>query len=110
MLESEGKLPIEDNKSDVFFILDNSQLHRSLLLVENVRQELPALKIDMDLKFGSFKSQFKKADKSDAKIAVIIGQDELLRQTVGVKYLQQDKQQEQIPLNKLINFLEKIAI
>ncbi|WP_265658056.1 histidine--tRNA ligase [Francisella philomiragia] len=110
LLESEGKLPIEDDKSDVFFILDNNQLHRSLLLVENIRQELPALKIDMDLKFGSFKSQFKKADKSDAKIAVIIGQDELLRQTVGVKYLQQDKQQEQIPLNKLINFLEKIAI
>lgn len=61
----------------------------------------------MDLKLGSFKSQFKKADKSGAKIAVIIGQDELLQQTVGVKYLQQDKQQEQIPLNELINFLEK---
>ncbi|WP_150464183.1 histidine--tRNA ligase [Francisella sp. XLW-1] len=110
LLESEGKLPLNNDACDVFFVLDSSQLHRSLLTVESIRQELPMLKLGMDLKFGSFKSQFKKADKSGAKIAVIIGQDELLQQAIGVKYLQQDKPQEQIHLNELINFLEKIVI
>ncbi|MDE4980302.1 His/Gly/Thr/Pro-type tRNA ligase C-terminal domain-containing protein, partial [Francisella tularensis subsp. holarctica] len=83
-------LPNQDNARDVFFILDSAQLHQSLAIVENNRQELPQLKIDMDLKVGSFKSQFKKADKSGAKVAIIIGQEELDNGFAGIKFLQQN--------------------
>ncbi|AIT09488.1 histidine--tRNA ligase [Candidatus Francisella endociliophora] len=106
LLEDLGKLPNQKDVCDVFFILDKEQLHKSLAVVDTIRSELPDLKVDMDLKFGSFKSQFKKADKSDAKIAVIIGQDELDNQTAGIKYLQQDKSQEQVSFAELVNFLE----
>ncbi|APC92345.1 MULTISPECIES: histidine--tRNA ligase [Francisella] len=107
LLEDLGKLPRQVNNCDVFFVLDSNQLHRSLVIVENIRQELPKLRIDMDLKFGSFKSQFKKADKSGAKVAIIIGQDELDKGFAGIKYLQQDKEQQQVAFNDLINFLER---
>lgn len=106
LLEDLGKLPTQNEECDVFFILDKEQLHKSLAIVETIRTELPSLKIDMDLKFGSFKSQFKKADKSGARIAVIIGQDELYNKAVSVKYLQQEKPQEQICFSELVNFLE----
>lgn len=106
LLEDLGKLQIQKEECDVFFVLDKEQLHKSLAIVEMVRSALPSLKIDMDLKFGSFKSQFKKADKSDAKVAVIIGQDELDNQTAGIKYLQQDKPQQQISFAELVDFLE----
>ncbi|NDT50515.1 histidine--tRNA ligase, partial [Francisella tularensis subsp. holarctica] len=107
LLEDLGKLPNQDNACDVFFILDSAQLHQSLAIVENIRQELPQLKIDMDLKFGSFKSQFKKADKSGAKVAIIIGQDELDNGFAGIKFLQQNEEQQQVAFNELINFLER---
>ncbi|ORM38367.1 histidine--tRNA ligase [Francisella endosymbiont of Ornithodoros moubata] len=108
LLEDLGKLPKQqDNLCGVFFVLDSNQLHRSLVIVENIRQELPQLKIDMDLKFGSFKSQFKKADKSGAKIAIIIRQDELDNGFASIKYLQQDREQQRVAFNDLINFLER---
>ena len=106
LLEDLGKLPKQEDICDVFFVLDKEQLHKSLAVVEIVRSALPGLKIDMDLKFGSFKSQFKKADKSGAKLAVIIGQDELDNQMASIKYLQQDKPQQQIAFAELVNFLE----
>lgn len=107
LLEDLGKLPNQDNACDVFFVLDSAQLYQSLAIVENIRQELPQLKIDMDLKFGSFKSQFKKADKSGAKVAIIIGQDELDNGFAGIKFLQQNGEQQQVAFDELINFLER---
>ncbi|MDE4942851.1 histidine--tRNA ligase, partial [Francisella tularensis subsp. holarctica] len=71
LLEDLGKLTNKDNACDVFIILHSAQLHQSLAIVENIRQELPQIKIDMDIKFGSFKSLFKKADNSGAKVAII---------------------------------------
>lgn len=107
LLEELDKLPSQDNKCDVFFIIDKDQLHKALVVVESIRSELPKLKIAMDLKFGSFKSQFKKADKSGAKIAVIIGDEELDKKSAGIKYLQDDKPQHQVAFEELINFLER---
>jgi histidyl-tRNA synthetase len=39
---------------------------------------------------GSFKSQFKKADRSGAQVALVLGNDEIVQDAVGVKHLRQD--------------------
>ena len=45
---------------------------------------------------GSFKSQFKKADKSGALFALILGEDELAQQVVGLKPLRDNGEQQHI--------------
>jgi len=60
---------------------------------------------------ASFKSQFKRADASGAKVAVIVGADELAAQTVSIKWLRTESlqtgaQQETVPLDRLIEELK----
>lgn len=54
---------------------------------------------------GSFKAQFKRADASGARVAVILGGDEVANRTAGVKFLrgaaEQDGAQQQTPLDRL---------
>jgi len=59
----------------------------ALALAERLREELPAIRCLSHCGGGSFKSQMKKADKSGAAVAIIIGEDEVASQTIGIKYL-----------------------
>lgn len=49
----------------------------ALTLSERVRDQLPNLRLQINAGAGSFKSQFKKADKSGALYALILGDDEI---------------------------------
>ena len=64
-----------------------------LVLAENLRDKMPGLRVLSHCGGGSFKSQFKKADKSGAKVALILGDDEISNKTISVKYLREDKPQ-----------------
>ena len=73
---------------DVFLIVDKSIKSDMIFeIIQNARKELPDLTIQQNFNPGSFKSQFKKADKSGAKIALIIGEDEIASNLVTVKSL-----------------------
>ncbi len=66
-------------------------------LGERLRDCVPGLKLVVHAGAGSFKSQMRKADRSGAKIALILGETEIEKATVTVKYLRQDKAQEETP-------------
>ena len=55
---------------------------------------------------GSFKSQFKKADKSGALFALILGDDELAQQAIGFKPLRGQGEQQNIAWDALAEHLE----
>lgn len=78
-----------------------------MVLINSIRSELKDLNIEMDLKSGSMKSQFKKADKSGARIAVVIGSQEIENKMANIKYLQEDKPQQSVAFDELLNFLER---
>lgn len=59
----------------------------ALLLSRQLREEHAGLRIQTHCGGGSFKSQMKKADKSGARFALILGESELENGTVGVKDL-----------------------
>lgn len=61
-----------------------------LLLAEQLRDAVPGLRLLVHCGGGSFKSQFKKADNSGAEVALILGDDEVANQQVGVKFLRED--------------------
>ncbi|MFB1000583.1 MAG: His/Gly/Thr/Pro-type tRNA ligase C-terminal domain-containing protein, partial [Colwellia sp.] len=78
-------------------------------LSEQWRDQVKEIRIQNHCGGGNMKKQMKRADKSGAQIAIIIGEDELAEQCVTVKYMcgQQEQQKmslEQVPalLNSLI--------
>jgi histidyl-tRNA synthetase len=50
---------------------------------------------------GNFKAQFKRADKSGAQLALVLGDDEAARGVVAVKMLRREAAQEECPLGKI---------
>ncbi|MDD5579812.1 MAG: histidine--tRNA ligase [Methylobacter sp.] len=85
---------------DVYMIRVGEQAEREgMRFAEVIRNEIPGLKLFVGMDGGSFKSQFKKADKTGADYAIILGDDEVSRGEVGVKFLRSAIAQEQTQQN-----------
>jgi len=101
--------PQLDSDPHVYMILAGEKAEqKGMLLAEQLRDELPHLKILLNCGGGSFKSQFKRADKSGAQIAIILGDEELDKKTVGIKYLREEKEQETIAIKELVEFFRVV--
>ncbi len=91
---------------DAYLIRVGEKAEREgLRLAETIRDELPKLKLQISVDGGSFKSQFKKADKSGAEFAIILGDDEVEKGLIGIKSLRQEQAQQTLPKMEAINFL-----
>lgn len=77
----------------------------ALLLAEHLRQEHSWLRIQTHCGGGSFKSQLKKADKSGARFALLLGEDELAQNTVTVKDLRTSAEQQTLATNAVSDWL-----
>ena len=81
----------------------------ALKVAETIRDALPAARVVVHCHSGKFKAQMKKADASDAKIALIIGEEEVAAQSVNVKMLRDEGQsQNLVGLNDLISHLTEV--
>jgi histidyl-tRNA synthetase len=81
---------------DVFMIrVGEAAEQEGMRFAETIRNEIPGLKLQVNCGGGSFKSQFKKADKSGAAFAIILGDDEISRGEVSVKPLRNSEQEQQ---------------
>jgi histidyl-tRNA synthetase len=78
-----------------------------LRFAETIRNEVPALKLQVSADGGSFKNQFKKADKTGAEFAIILGDDEVDRGEVGIKCLRNDVAQQTMSQSQAISFLQQ---
>lgn len=75
-------------------------------LAENVRSTFPQLRTMLHCSGGNFKKQFKRADKSGAKLALVLGESEVAEQTVVIKDLQGEVEQITVPQANLISELQ----
>lgn len=73
----------------------------ALVLAEQLRDALPDARIVYNCGGGSFKSQFRKADKSGARIAVIVAADELAQDSASIKWLRENRPQLTCALNQI---------
>lgn len=90
-----GKAP--PSNADVYIAaLGEGTQERAFALAEELRDA--GLGVEMNLGAGSFKSQMKRADKSDAGYALILGEQELADGRIGVKPLRSNEEQESVPL------------
>lgn len=107
LLETLELLPAELNRAaDVYICAFGEPAElAALTLAERLRDELPGLRLLVNSGGGSFKSQFKKADKSGARYALILGDDELAGRVVGCKPLRDDSEQQSVAWDALAEHL-----
>ena len=82
---------------------------RGMQLAEQCRNQVADLQLVVNCGAGSFKSQFKRADKSGAAWALILGDDELAANTIAVKNLRGDSEQQNIEQSELANWLQTVV-
>ncbi|MBP3060944.1 histidine--tRNA ligase [Pseudomonas sediminis] len=107
LLETLQLLPADLNRAADVYICAFGEAAElaALTLVERLRDELPGLRLLLNSGGGSFKSQFKKADKSGARYALILGDDELAGRVVGCKPLRDDSEQQSVAWDALAEHL-----
>jgi len=74
-------------------------------LAESLRDGITGVRVEVNLGGGSFKSQLKRADKSGADYALIIGAAELEGQRAGVKPLRSNDEQTEVGFDRLVDEL-----
>ena len=85
-----------ENVPHVYLVLVGDAAQTTgLLLAEQLRDAMPTLRLLTNCGGGSFKSQFKKADKCGAQLALVIGEDEVAQKTVSTKFLRGENAQAQ---------------
>ncbi|MGH8269206.1 MAG: histidine--tRNA ligase, partial [Steroidobacteraceae bacterium] len=88
--------------ADVYVVVSGARASAAGIgLVERLRDELPGRRFDLNLGGGNFKAQFRRADRSGAALAVILGDDELSRGVAAVKPLRNEAGQSECPLPEL---------
>ncbi len=91
---------------DAYLVMVGDQaIHQGLVLADSLRQAVSGLSIQANLAGGSFKSQFKRADRSGARLAIILGEEELAQGEVSIKFLRSDEKQQSVSLQKLATWL-----
>jgi histidyl-tRNA synthetase len=94
-----------DLAPDVYLVLvGEAAARQGLLWAERLRDRLPGLRLLMHCGGGSFKTQFRKADKSNARFALIIGDDEVAAGVAALKSLREEAEQRALSLEDCIEF------
>ena len=75
-------------------------------LAEKLRSELPHLSTMLHCSGGNFKKQFKRADKSGATLALVLGESEVQNNQVVVKHLLGAAEQQTIDVSNLIEHVK----
>nr|WP_238401079.1 histidine--tRNA ligase [Alloalcanivorax marinus] len=78
---------------------------QALALAERLRDALPGVGIQCHCGGGGFKSQMKKADRSGARYALILGEDEVAARQVAVKPLREQDEQQQLNEDEVADWL-----
>jgi histidyl-tRNA synthetase len=91
---------------DVYFVIAGARAEaEGLVIAEKLRDALPSVKIEMNCGGGSFKSQLKRADKSGAAWAMILGDSEADKRVVGLKSLRVEAEQADVAWDRLADEL-----
>ena len=77
-------------------------------LAESLRDQIPRLNLQVQIDGGGFKSQMRKADKSGARLALILGESEIASNTITIKYLRETVDQQEISQDQLAVCLHNI--
>jgi len=99
------------SRPDVYVAaLGDAAEQEAFALAERLRDELDGIRVELNLGGGSFKSQMKRADRSGAEYALLLGEKELSEAKAGLKPLRSQDEQVPVALDELAHVLaEKLG-
>ncbi|MBV36082.1 MAG: histidine--tRNA ligase [Rickettsiales bacterium] len=101
--------PIKPALADVYMVALGEEAEiNAIQLAEQLREKLPELSVRNNFGGGNFRKQFKRADKSGAQIALVLGEQEVQDQIVGVKFLREQKDQLQLAQSEVAEQLKSL--
>lgn len=109
LVQSVNAVPDNLNQqADVFLVAVGDVQATAMQFAERIRNDLPFIRLLLNCGGGNFKSQFKKADKSGADIALILGEDEAKEAKVTVKFLRDEVEQQTLSFDDAIKLLQAL--
>jgi len=108
LIHDKSKHLITDRPHLYFVSLGESTHFESMKISKNILQKLPNITITNDISIGTLKSQMKKANKSGADFAMILGEEELAKNVISFKPLKGQGVQQSIELEGIIQHLQEI--
>ncbi|HEX6550171.1 MAG TPA: ATP phosphoribosyltransferase regulatory subunit, partial [Gammaproteobacteria bacterium] len=101
LMDEEG-VPVPDFSPHVYLVrVGKDAEHAGFVLAERLRDALPGLRLVMDCSGGSFGNQLKRADKSGARVAIILGDEEVRHSRAALKPLRNDAEQIELDWDSL---------
>jgi histidyl-tRNA synthetase len=90
------------NPAAVYVVVQGEAPSRgALALVERIREQVPHRRVELNLGGGNFKAQFRRADRSGAAWAVVLGEDEWVRGVAQIKALRGEAAAFEAPLERV---------
>lgn len=109
LIEEAGSQPTTQAAHAYLVLAGDAARVAGAALAERLRDQVPGLRLVVNCGGGSFKAQFKRADKSGAALALVLGDDEVANQAVTVKDLRSDAEQQRIGWDALASSLEELV-
>ena len=106
LLESQAEPPALRTLDAYLVLMGERAKREGLMLAEILRSEIPGIRLITHCGEGSLKSQFKKADRSGARYALVLGDNELAQGVIGVKSLRKEQQQWEMTHDELVGFFK----
>ena len=98
-------MPDEQSPHVYMLISGENAARKGLVLAEQLRDQVSGLRIMSHCGGGNFKKQFKKADKSGAELALVLGEDEIAQNQATIRFLRHDKPQNRLQWSEIADFL-----
>ena len=98
----------ENSQPKIYIVAvgEGAEIHASIM-AETIRDENQNYTVEVNIDGGNFKQQFRRADKSGAELAIIVGEQEIEQGTVSLKPLKSDGEQKTVKQEELIGQLDK---
>ena len=108
LIHDKSKQLISDRPHLYFLSMGESAHFESMKISRHILEVMPNITITNDITIGTLKSQMKKANKSGADYALILGEEELAKNVLGLKPLKGQGVQQSIELEGIIQHLQEI--
>lgn len=108
LLQSIEAIKLE-NQLDVYFCaVGEEAIKQAMLIAEKIRDQIPSIRLLTNCSGGNFKKQFKRADKSGALFALVLADDELAKNEIGIKNLRVESEQVNVTIDNVADELKKL--
>ena len=94
-------------QADIYLVAVGNVQSFAIQLAEQIRDDLPFVRLLTHCGGGNFKNQLKKADKCGADVALILGEDEAKEGRVTIKFLREDIPQQTLSILEAIACLQR---